>query len=364
MQLPITTEQFLAEYWQQKPLLCPRAMPRFQSPISPEELAGLAMEHAIESRMVWQKAGVWHQTDGPFKDTAFRGDGPWTLLVHGVDRWHAGVSMLRNALPPLPRWRFDDVMVSFATDQAGVGPHFDRYDVFLLQGAGQREWRIGPTCDDATPQIHQNGLNLIAPFEPADTYLLEPGDALYVPPGIAHWGVARGESITYSLGFRSPTVGELMARRTDSALDLISTNLLEDGASAICPSRPGEITADHIANARDAINNAFDALDSGRWLGEVVTEVRESRDPVQGDQVIHNEHIRLSPASRVAWMESLAHIDLFVDGVHFEVPLPSLDWLIALCRGDWLERRALADEAAPLYECLCETGAFTDEEIT
>ena len=164
-------------------------------------------------------------------------------------------------------------MVSFATDHAGVGPHFDRYDVFLLQGTGRREWRIGPYCDDETPQLQENGLNLIPPFEPAETYVLEPGDVLYVPPGVAHWGVALGEAITYSLGFRAPSVGDLMARRTDAALELIATtSLLEDGASLRSPSRPGEITIEHIANARDAINNALDALDSGQWFGEVITE--------------------------------------------------------------------------------------------
>ena len=202
MRLPVTTEQFLAEYWQQQPLLCPQALPHFQSPITAEELAGLAMEASIDSRMVWQDAGVWHQQDGPFEERAFQGEAPWTLLVQGVDRCHPGVSVLRNALPPLPRWRFDDVMVSFATDQAGVGPHFDRYDVFLLQGAGRREWRIGPHCDEATPQLQENGLSLISPFEPLQTYVLEPGDVLYIPPGVAHWGVALGEAITYSLGLR------------------------------------------------------------------------------------------------------------------------------------------------------------------
>ena len=212
MRLPVTTEQFLAEYWQQKPLLCQQALPRFQSPITAEELAGLAMESDIDSRIVWQDSGVWHQQAGPFGEDAFQGEIPWTLLVRGGDRHHAGVSILRNKLPPLPRWRFDDVMVSFATDHAGVGPHFDRYDVFLLQGTGRREWRIGPYCDDETPQLQENGLNLIPPFEPSETYVLEPGDVLYVPPGVAHWGLALGEAITYSLGFRAPSVGDLMAR--------------------------------------------------------------------------------------------------------------------------------------------------------
>ena len=365
MRLPVTTEQFLVEYWQQRPLLCPQALPNFQSPITAEELAGLAMEPDIESRMVWQDVGVWHQQAGPFEEQAFQGKAPWTLLVQRVDCFHAGVSALRNTLPPVPRWRFDDVMVSFATDQAGVGPHFDRYDVFLLQGMGRREWRIGPHCDDETPQLQENELNLIPPFEPVETYVLEPGDVLYVPPGIAHWGVALGEAVTYSLGFRAPTVGDLMARRTDAALELISTtSLLEDGAAAHNAARHGEFTAEHIANARDAINNALDALDSGRWFGEVITEGDGDTDHTHHPAAVHADQVRLNPATRIAWRQREKTIDMFIDGSHFEVPLNSLKPLMALCSGAWVQRRELAEATEILFQALRETGALTDEDFT
>ena len=365
MHLPVTTEQFLAEYWQQRPLLCPQALPNFQSPITAEELAGLAMEPDIDSRMVWQDSGVWQQQAGPFAENAFQGAVPWTLLVQGVDRCHPRVSTLRNTLPPLPRWRFDDVMVSFATDQAGVGPHFDRYDVFLLQGSGRREWRIGPHCDDETPQLRENGLNLIPPFEPVETYVLEPGDVLYVPPGVAHWGVALGEAITYSLGFRAPPVGDLMARRTDAALERISTtSLLEDGPSLHNPSRPGEITTEHIANARDAINNAFDALDQELWFGEVMTEGGGEPDHTLRVAAVQGDQVRLHPATRIAWRERKDAVDVFIDGGHFEVPLNALEHLMALCNGDWIQRCELIDATETLFETLCETGALTDEDLT
>jgi ribosomal protein L16 Arg81 hydroxylase len=177
--------------------------------------------------------------------------------------------------------------------------------------------------------------------------------------------VALGEAITYSLGFRSPSVGDLMARRTDAALELISTNsLLEDGASTHSPARPGEITAEHIANARDAINNAIDALDSGQWCGEVVTEGGEERDQTHEPTVGLSDQVRLHPAARIAWLAQEESIDLFVDGAHFEVPLTSVDKLIAVCGGDWVTRRELAEEAETLYENLCETGALTDEDST
>ena len=186
---------------------------------------------------------------------------------------------------------------------------------------------------------------------------------MYVPPGVAHWGVALGEAITYSLGFRAPSVGDLMARRTDAALELIATtSLLEDGASLRGTSRPGEITIEHIANARDAINNALDALDSDQWFGEVITEgdgEPNHPSPVTAPQ---GEQVRLHPAIRIAWRERELTIDVFIDGGHCEVPLNALGHLIALCSGEWIQSRELARTSETLFETLYEAGALTDED--
>ena len=167
----------------------PQAIPGFRSPITPDELAGFALDADIESRLIWQDKGIWGQADGPFTDTSFQRQDLWTLLVQQMDRWHPAIHQLRLRLSFLPNWRFDDVMVSYAVEGAGVGPHFDRYDVFLLQGLGQREWRLGPVCDENTPQLGGNGLNLIPEFEPEATFLLNPGDVLYVPPGLPTGGL-------------------------------------------------------------------------------------------------------------------------------------------------------------------------------
>jgi 50S ribosomal protein L16 3-hydroxylase len=364
MLLPVTEDQFLAEYWQQKPLLCPRALPHFRSPLSAEELAGLAMEADVESRLVWQDAGAWQQRQGPFTAEHFQREGPWTLLVQRVDSWAPAVSALRNELPKVPRWRFDDVMVSFATDGAGVGPHFDRYDVFLLQGTGQREWRIGPHCDDTTTQLNENGLSLLPPFEPEEIYVLNAGDVLYLPPGIAHWGIARGNAITYSLGFRAPTLAELMARRTDAVLEHLSpSSLLEDGFAGLTPGQPGEITAEQLANARDAIHNAMDALDTNRWFGELVTEPGDALELYTESAGPQGDFVRLIPTTRIAWIAQTRHIDLFVMGEHTEIQREELECLVMLCRGDWLERRLMLDQADTLYHYLCSKSALTDEEI-
>lgn len=361
MKLPISAKRFLAEYWQQKPLYLPQGIPDFQSPITPEELAGFALDADIESRLIWQDKGIWGQADGPFSDTSFQRQDLWTLLVQQMDRWHPAIHQLRLSLSFLPNWRFDDVMVSFAVDGAGVGPHFDRYDVFLLQGLGQREWHVGPACDEDTPQLGDNGLNLIPEFEPEATFLLNPGDVLYVPPGVAHWGIARSASMTFSIGLRAPSIATLLARRTDAVLECLSSAvLLEDGAAAALDSRPGEITAAHHANARDAVANAIDALDDGRWLGEILTE--------QGDSVANNTacfstpshtgKVRLSADTRLAWRDHNERLDVFIDGECIPVSSHALPYLMALCSGNTIEQQALDTACPTLSDALSESQAL------
>ncbi len=365
MILPVSEARFLSEYWQQKPLLCPGAVANFQSPLTPEHLAGLAMEPEAESRLIWQSSGAWQQQSGPFQEGDFQKEPPWTLLVQRVDHWFRGVAELKSILPALPQWRFDDVMVSYATDGAGVGPHFDQYDAFLLQGTGQREWRLGPLCDKSTPQLSENELNLISPFEPERTFILEPGDVLYVPPGISHWGVARGPCMTYSLGFRAPSVADLLARRVDHVLERLSESaLLEDGYTATLSARPGEITAAHLANAKDAMHNAIDALDDQLWLGEVVTETAGS---VWDDEYPHNAlrekgPVKLHAETKLAWTEQTHQVDLFLNGTHHRLSLSELPHVITLCSGKPVDRALLVREAGELYDVLFDNGALISEE--
>ena len=361
MKLPISAQQFLAEYWQQKPLYLPQAIPGFRSPITPDELAGFALDADIESRLIWQDKGIWGQANGPFIDTSFQRQDLWTLLVQQMDRWHPAIHQLRLSLSFLPNWRFDDVMVSYAVEGAGVGPHFDRYDVFLLQGLGQREWRLGPVCDDDTPQLGGNGLNLIPEFEPEATFLLNPGDALYVPPGIAHWGIARSANMTFSVGLRAPPIAALLARRTDNVLErLSSTLLLEDGSTAVLNSRPGEITAAHLANARDAVANAIDALDDGRWLGEILTEQTDSvaDSTARFATPSHTGKVRLSADTRLAWREHNDSLDVFIDGDCIDVSSYALPYLMALCSGDTIEPQALDIACPTLSDALSECQAL------
>ncbi|MBQ0719205.1 MAG: cupin domain-containing protein [Gammaproteobacteria bacterium] len=216
-------DNFLAEYWQRKPLLIRQALPGFRSPLEADELAGLALEEDIESRLILESktAPFWSLQCGPFTDEDFQTlpASHWTLLVQAVDQWLPEVHDLLTHFDFLPQWRVDDVMVSYASDQGSVGPHFDQYDVFLLQGEGQRRWRIGQSCDRNTPLLKGPELSIINDFEQSEEWLLEPGDMLYLPPGLAHWGIAEGQCMTYSIGFRAPSATELLS---DLATELLS----------------------------------------------------------------------------------------------------------------------------------------------
>lgn len=255
----ISNELFLRKYWQKRPLLMRAALPVDHFSLSAEELAGLACESEIESRLIIEHGeGNWELLHGPFGDADFA-DLPethWTLLVQDVDKFLPQVARLIDDFGFVPGWRIDDVMISFATDQGGVGPHTDAYDVFLMQAEGRRRWRISEkqyTDEDLLPDLEQR---ILSNFETEQEWILEPGDILYLPPGVAHWGTAEGDCMTYSLGFRAPSQQELASdwfqylvaqsgdRRLGDPADLQSSDLaaltagVQDGAAQLLAQLP------------------------------------------------------------------------------------------------------------------------------
>ncbi|TWO73201.1 cupin domain-containing protein [Caenimonas sedimenti] len=271
----LSPDHFMRRHWQKKPLLVRQAVPGLQPLLTRQALFALAARDDVESRLVAREGRSWRLRRGPFGRRALppvsRPD--WTLLVQGVDLHEPTAHTLLRAFDFIPAVRLDDLMISWASDGGGVGPHFDSYDVFLLQAQGRRRWRIGRQRDltlrDDVP------LKVLANFEPEQEYVLEPGDMLYLPPRYAHDGTAVGECQTYSIGFRAPARGELarelLQRIADEAGELGDQLYRDAGQEAT--AAPGELPPALRAFAQDALAAALKdprALD--RALGEYLTE--------------------------------------------------------------------------------------------
>lgn len=227
----IDKDTFLTDFWQKKPLLIRQALPNFVNPFSADELAGLALEEGIESRMVFETPNVppfWQLKTGPFTEADFAHlpKTHWTLLVQGVDRWVPEIMHCLTHFDFIPQWRVDDVMVSFAVEHGSVGPHYDHYDVFLYQAEGRRQWSLTTKQCNKANYIAGVDLRIMAQFDVEETYLLEQGDMLYLPPHVGHHGVSvSNDCMTYSFGYRSYHGQELW----DSFGDFLAEEKIETG---------------------------------------------------------------------------------------------------------------------------------------
>lgn len=275
----LSPQQFMKRHWQKKPLLVRQAVPGFKPLLSRAELFALAANEDAQTRMVIQQPGKkpgWQLRHGPFERRALpplKQPG-WTILVQGVDLHHDGAHALMNQFRFVPDARLDDLMISYASDGGGVGPHLDSYDVFLLQAYGQRRWRIGRQKDlSLQPDVP---LKILTHFMPEQEYVLEPGDMLYLPPGYAHDGVAQGECMTYSIGFRIPNKAELarelLQRLAEDAEDEVGVALYRDPKQSAV-DQPAQIPAQMLEFAQQALQDALrDPVAFARGLGEYMTE--------------------------------------------------------------------------------------------
>jgi 50S ribosomal protein L16 3-hydroxylase len=276
----LTPKTFMRRHWHKKPMVIRQAMPGFTPPLDRTALFDLATQEEVQSRLVVQAsadgAHGWRFRHGPFARNALpplRQAG-WTLLVQGVDLLDDGVHALMNQFRFVPDARLDDVMISYATDGGGVGPHFDSYDVFLLQAHGQRRWRIGRQKDLGL--MSDLPLKILAHFEPEMEFVLDPGDMLYLPPRYAHDGMAVGECMTYSFGFRSPSRGELacelLQRLAEDAQETVGSALYRDPRQ-VAVQGSGEIPDALVEFAGKALDDALrDPLAMRRVLGEYFSE--------------------------------------------------------------------------------------------
>lgn len=364
-------DMFLRDHWQKKPLLIRNPWAHWANPLEPDDLAGLACEDDVEARLVSHADGAISAEDGPIPAARFGELAPdrWTLLVQAVDHFVPEVAALIDPFRFIPNWRIDDVMVSVAADGGGVGPHFDHYDVFLIQGLGRRRWQIGGMCDDRTPLLPHDQLRLLADFQPLEEWVLEPGDILYVPPGIAHNGTAVGDDcMTYSVGFRAPSRAELIAEFCDDLPEDLSDDDRYGDPGLVRQDNSGEIAAPAIDRLHAMLPDGLaDRETFARQFGEYNSEPKypdidwrpmEPASAAQLRQVLASgAPVERNPASRFSFIHGDAgRILLFVDGVCFDCEGEAADFAQQIsarpsitASGDLQASDAVMDLMAALY---------------
>lgn len=280
---------FLRDYWQKRPLLIRNAFPGFASPIEPEDLAGLACEDGVLARLIEHDnaSDRWTVRHGPFAEDDFPGlpDHDWTLLVQDVDKWDADIRGLLSRFDFLPRWRIDDIMVSFAATGGSVGAHVDQYDVFLLQAQGHRRWQIDAGANPPLDFRNDVDIKLLLEFHPTHDWVLGPGDMLYLPPGVPHYGVAEDPCLTFSVGMRAPAAAELLGDYVDTLAADAPDELRYADPDLALPTDATEIDAIAMARVEAALRQLrMDDPDRfGDWFGGFITTYRSAVLPAPDD---------------------------------------------------------------------------------
>jgi 50S ribosomal protein L16 3-hydroxylase len=375
-QMPI--EEFLRDYWQKKPLLIRNAFPYFESPISPDELAGLALEEEVESRIVLEKGTTpWELRNGPFTEKTFEKlpESHWTLLVQAVDQWVPEVNQLLDYFRFIPNWRLDDLMISYAPDKGGVGPHFDYYDVFLLQGLGKRHWKIGQMCDNNSPRLEGTRLKILSEFHTTDEWVLEPGDMLYIPPGIAHWGTAVGDDcMTFSIGFRAPSHADIISEVGQEIALSVTDDLRFSDPDLQVQNNPGEISAQAIDQVRNIIQQHLTSENIAHWFGKFMTErkyieqTEEEPLDIDADEwqsaLSDGQLLWRHPAARLAYHTDDKGTLLFADGEAFCCTVELAELVCQSVEISWSELKPLvqdADNRSAITQLINQETLLVDE---
>jgi len=336
--LGMSASDFLRNYWQKRPLLIRNAFAHFQSPITPEDLAGLACEEEVLARLVRRDRtnDQWSLRNGPFAETDFPDlpDHDWTLLVQDVDKWDADIRALLPHFSFLPRWRMDDVMISFAAPGGSVGAHVDHYDVFLLQALGERHWHIDAKPNPPLEFRPDAELKLLREFHPSHDWLLAPGDILYLPPNVPHHGIATTACLTFSFGMRAPSAAELLSDWADEVLLEANEAVRYQDADLQLPNDPNEIDDAALQRALAALNTvrSDDPQQLGDWFGRFITRYRSPGVPmadaqqpaweeIQGQLLKQNGCLQRHSLSRMAWRGGDLGAQLYVCGQNYPLPI-------------------------------------------
>jgi 50S ribosomal protein L16 3-hydroxylase len=359
----ISPKEFMLEYWQKKPLLIRQAFPDFKSPITADELAGLACEEEVNSRIVIEKdaAHPWFPIFGPMSEEIYSGMPAtnWTLIVNDLEKYLPELAWIVDSFRFIPEWRLDDLMISYAADAGSVGPHIDLYDVFILQGQGKRRWQINtqPTTEDN--QVKETPLRIQQYFQVEEEWILEPGDMLYLPPGVSHHGVSLGESLSYSIGFRATSHADLLNDFIGHITQNLPAQLTYQDSDQSVQLHPNEIRQDALQRVSEIFKQYLrpDHPELQRWFGcfvsdtkaDVMTEPEKEISSIDELKKFTNSDIlSRHPASRFAFSQNTDGTLLFIDGKDYKV---NTKFAKFLCRKREININELI-EIADNNECL------------
>lgn len=358
----ISIEEFLRDYWQKKPLLVRQAFPDFESPITPDELAGLACE-TDTSRIVIEKGGnyPWEVRHGAFDDDDFTNlpETHWTLLVNDTDQYLPELKAVMEPFRFIPDWRIDDLMISFAVQGGSVGPHVDEYDVFLIQAHGQRRWQINSDKvkpDNFLPDLE---LRIMRDFRVEREWVLEPGDMLYLPPNVPHYGVALNECMTYSIGFRAPSQADMLECLVEDLLEEPRLQQRFNDAGRSLQENPGELVEADMDRLLDFIIDALpqDTHALQIWLGKYLSGSKTDNTPEGSLEISKSQFNTIikrkkafikTPGCRFLYFHSGNDAYMFANGQQFILPANRSDFARILCRQDVLRHT--------------DYGAFLDDD--
>ena len=346
-----TLQHFMQHYWQQKPVVIRQGFPQFKDLISPEELAGLACESDVESRLVYKKRGKWQAESGPFESYDHLGKTGWSLIVQAVNHWSPEVAELVKPFDFIPKWRLDDVMISYSTPKGGVGPHIDLYDVFICQGSGRRQWRVGDKGPHRQFAAHAALLH-VDPFEAIIDVELLPGDILYIPPGFPHDGVSLETSMSFSVGFRAKSACDMLSGLADHVIDKeLGSTLLSD------PGRPvhknqGQINASDFELIKAHLRSILDddtllADFAGSFLSRTKCQLdlqalEEPMDAVELIDTLQQQPLVRTGGLRCFYVdETLAMGVCYIDGERHAFDTKAKAAVMALCDHDRLTHTQL-----------------------
>lgn len=375
----LTPAQFLSQHWQKSPLLIRGALPGFVSPLEPDDLAGLACEEGIEARLVEEHGPdkAWQVSHGPFDEETFSRlpVSGWSLLVQAVDHYVPEVAELLEAFDFIPRWRLDDIMVSYAPPGGSVGAHVDQYDVFLLQASGRRRWQLGGTPGNDARLIPGIDLRILEDFavEADQDWVLEPGDMLYLPPGVAHHGISDADDcLTFSIGFRAPSSDEVVTSFADYIGEQLGDSQRYGDSDLQPPAAIGELDDQAIARVRALLLDAIDRPEQmAQWFGRAMTQPKYLDQLIPPESPAEPSELRSalesgselthSLGSRFAWRRlDDARATLFADGDAIVCDLELAQYLSANSR---LDARVLEfPNSEPLLATLINSGTLSVPE--